>query len=186
MKCLLFLFSGLLIACSNPALAQTNCPQTGTGTGTGSLSAISTAASSMVSEISGLASSLFGMIPVGMSAAMMPLQTTLTMAEFIIPTILSSVQGIVSAFSGVANTLTLPLTSIVNLLSGVVPMMNSMANQTSSAVAQCQWLDPPPEPDLRPSIQYLILEQLSLLLLFLLGLTFFRLPLELEPVSHHH
>ncbi len=60
MKFLLFLFSGFLIACSNPALAQ--CNSTSTTPISTLTNTLATTISSILSGISGLVSSLVGLV----------------------------------------------------------------------------------------------------------------------------
>jgi hypothetical protein len=59
MKFLLFLFSGLLIACSNPALAQ--CNSTNTGAVPTLANVLSTTISALLSTVGGLISNLVGL-----------------------------------------------------------------------------------------------------------------------------
>jgi hypothetical protein len=139
MKCLLFLFSGLLIACSNPALAQNGC----TPTGTGPVSAIANVAANAVSSISSKINSIFSNLPTSLGSSvssllsmlLVPLQGMLTMLGSSISSALAAVQSTIANVAGAANSLTsTALTSAINELQVVENLVTMLVSQMSAVV----------------------------------------------------
>jgi len=147
MKCLLFLFSGLLIACSNPALAQNSCPQTGTGPISAITNSLANTVPQISSGINGLFSSLIGS---GVSAVsglfntlLMPLQGILTMLASSISTALDTIQSSIINAAGVANTLTNQvLSSAIQSLLNIVPFIDMLDSQMSALVSIIPFVGP--------------------------------------------